>query len=113
MTLENQCALKGSSVVMKCKYDYPFGHIVTSVSWYKARLVSGMYKLFYLSSLPSPPNFEYVGNYRGDCSLEINDVQHTDEGAYYFSFETTFNRWRSKTSAYLSVKGNDKMGKIH
>lgn len=110
VTFKSQCALKETSVVIKCEYDYPLGHLVTSVSWSKAQQVSGKWRLFPLSNLPSPPNhIKYVGNYWGDCSLEINDLQHTDEGHYFFSFATTFNRWRSKTSAHLSVKGNDKI----
>ncbi|XP_026149340.1 B-cell receptor CD22-like isoform X3 [Mastacembelus armatus] len=104
VTFKSHCALKGESVLIKCEYDYPYGHIVTSVSWSKAKLVSGHWRLFSLSSLPSPPDHKYVGNYRGDCSLEIRNVQHTDEGGYFFSFVTTLSRWRSKTYSYLTVK---------
>uniref|UniRef100_A0A7N6BBC7 Ig-like domain-containing protein n=1 Tax=Anabas testudineus TaxID=64144 RepID=A0A7N6BBC7_ANATE len=56
------------------------------------------------SRLSPPPDFKYLGNYWSDCSLEIKDVQHTDEGAYYFSFKTTYDRWRSTTGLYLFVK---------
>lgn len=113
VTFKNQCTLKGKKVVLKCEYDYPNGHEVTSVSWYKARLISGENWLTPLSRLSPPPDFKYLGNYRSDCSLEIKDVQHTDEGAYYFSFKTTYDRWRSTTGLYLFVKGNNTMGKIH
>ncbi|XP_073340634.1 B-cell receptor CD22-like [Pagrus major] len=105
VTFKSQCALKGTSVVLKCKYDYPGSHLVTSVGWYKARYVSGRGMLYPLSDQPSSPDhFKYAGNYRSDCSLEINDVQHSDEGQYYFGFRTTFNRWMSRTSSHLSVK---------
>ncbi|XP_038567941.1 B-cell receptor CD22-like isoform X2 [Micropterus salmoides] len=105
VTFNDQCALKGTSIVIKCKYDYPFGHFVTSVTWSKAWLVSGRHRLFPVSNLQSSPDhFVYAGNKRGDCSLKINDVHDDDSGAYYFSFVTTLNRWRSQTFLQLSVK---------
>lgn len=110
MTFNNQCALKGTSVVIKCKYDYPVSNTVKSVSWSKALPVSGAWRLFPLSNSPSnPDHFKYVGNLEHDCSLQINDVQPTDGRAYFFRFVTSRNRWTSKTFALLSVKGNDKI----
>ncbi|XP_014196067.1 B-cell receptor CD22 isoform X1 [Haplochromis burtoni] len=104
VTSENQCALKGTSVLINCKYDYPVGHFVTSVSWFKNVYASGRWGLFPLDKLTSSlDHFKYLGNFRGDCSLKVNDVQHTDEGAYYFRFTTTFNRWMSIKPMYLSV----------
>uniref|UniRef100_A0A3Q3BG57 B-cell receptor CD22-like n=1 Tax=Kryptolebias marmoratus TaxID=37003 RepID=A0A3Q3BG57_KRYMA len=105
VSLENQCALKGSSVVVKCEYDYPFGNFVTSVKWSKAQFVSGKWSLISVSKLSSTPDhFNYIGNHRGDCKLKVNNVQSVDEGAYFFSFVTTLNKWRSKRYAYLTVK---------
>lgn len=108
VTLKSQCALKGTSVVLKCKYNYPVGHVVTSVGWYKARYVSGKGMLYPVTNPPSSPNhFRYAGNRWSDCSLEINDIQHADEGQYYFEFKTMFSRWMSRTSSHLSVKGKN------
>lgn len=108
MTLKSQCALKGASVVLKCEYDYPGDSVVTSVGWYKVRYVSGTGRLYPVTNPPSSPNhFRYAGNRWSDCSLEINDVQHTDEGQYYFGFKTMFSRWMSTTYSHLSVKGKN------
>lgn len=107
--LESQCALRGTSVVIKCKYDYPFGHIVTSVSWHKGQLESGKWRLFTLTNQPSSQyHFTYAGNYRGDCSLQINNVQDADGGYYFFKFVTTMSRWTGKRPARLSVTGDKK-----
>ncbi|KAM9309827.1 B-cell receptor CD22-like [Pholidichthys leucotaenia] len=100
---ENQCALKGASVVIECEYNYPLGHTVTAVSW--SKLLPGSKWLTPLSRLPSPPeHFQYVGNHWSNCNLRVNDAQYIDEGKYYFSFATTFNRWTSGTSTHLSVR---------
>lgn len=108
MTLSSQCALKGTSVVMTCSYDYPFPHNVTSVHWFKWKRVSGNWRRIPLDeNSPYPDHFQYLGNYRGDCTLRINTVQHADEGAYSFGFVTTLNKWMSNTYAYLTIKGND------
>ncbi|XP_058502799.1 B-cell receptor CD22-like isoform X1 [Solea solea] len=102
LSLESQCALKGTSVVIKCDY-YPFGYTVTEVHWLK-RSVASQLKPVPLSDLPSPPDFEYVGNIRGDCDLKINNVRPMDEGRYYFSFVTTRDTWSSRYPAYLTVR---------
>lgn len=100
----DQCVLRGASVQINCEYDYPFGHIVTTVGWAKSQQRFGNLQLV---PLPDPSkHYQYVGNFRGDCRLQINDVQYADAGNYFFSFRTTFGEWTSETSAQLSVKGN-------
>ncbi|XP_047216239.1 B-cell receptor CD22-like isoform X1 [Girardinichthys multiradiatus] len=101
VTYENQCAFKGTSVNVKCKYYYPFGRFLTWIGWSK---VSDGGSLIPLSDLPSPPNhFTYTGN-NGDCSLRVKNVQSSDQGAYYFRFSTTLGSWTSNKPALLSVK---------
>lgn len=113
VTFENQCAVKGASVVLKCSYDYPYDHTVTSVNWYKGQFALGQYKVVHLSRLSSPPEFKYVGNEHGDCSLKLYNVRHSDEGSYYFRFATTTDHWISKKPARLSVKGNKQRAAWH
>lgn len=105
----DQCVLRGASAVINCQYDYPFGHMVTRVGWSKRQQISGNWELFPLPIFQNPSErYRYVGNNRGDCRLQINDVQHADAGNYFFSFQTTFSQWTSATSAQLSVKGNSR-----
>uniref|UniRef100_A0A3B3X1N6 Ig-like domain-containing protein n=1 Tax=Poecilia mexicana TaxID=48701 RepID=A0A3B3X1N6_9TELE len=105
VTYENQCALRGTSVDLKCKYGYTLGNLITWVGWFKAQQVSNKLTQVPLSQLPSPPNhFKYIGDYRGNCNLRINNVQPLDQGAYYFNFAATLGSWTSDTYAFLSVR---------
>lgn len=101
MTFKDQCALEGTTVVVSCQYDYPFPHFVRSVHWFLARRQLGRWVI----STSVPLHFEYVGNYRGDCSLKINNVKRTDEGYYLFRFVTSLSQWTSKNALHVSVKG--------
>lgn len=104
MIMDSPCALRGAPVVIKCQYDYPFPNIVTSVTWWKYDPREGRW--IPLDELAAPPDYIYVGNHRGDCSLRINRIRHEDSGHYRFSFVTTLNRWKSKRFAYVTVKGD-------
>ncbi|XP_038145961.1 uncharacterized protein LOC119786569 [Cyprinodon tularosa] len=105
VTFENQCALKGTSVNLKCNYDYPALNIITWVGWYKHHPISNVWHWVLLSDLHSPPNhFKYIGKSRGDCSLRINNVQYSDQGKYRFRFSSTLGSWTSKGHASLEVK---------
>lgn len=108
MTFEDQCALKGSNVFIRCRYDYPFGHIVTSVWWSKAVHTSQGWTVVPLNSLPNPDH-TYLGNKRGNCDLQINNLRDSDEGIYVFNFRTTIGSWVNKDYISVSVKGNNKI----
>ncbi|XP_061644457.1 B-cell receptor CD22-like isoform X1 [Phyllopteryx taeniolatus] len=100
VTFENQCALEGTTVLVRCQYDYPLFHIVTSTRWFQARWDSGRH-----ITSATPHHFEYVGNSWKDCSLKIHNIKRADEGHYRFRFVTTLRSWTSKNTLYLSVKG--------
>lgn len=101
VTMKNQCALRGTSVVLKCSYDYPSRQTVREVGWFKESWNHGIWSL---GPLPSSEHFVYIGNHWHDCTLKINDIRYADQGNYYFRFETNYNKWRSTFPAYISVK---------
>lgn len=102
----NPCALKGSSVQLRCSYNYSDGETVTKAAWYKGDLQSGTWKRVELSNLPSYQNrTEYVGDQQDDCGLLIHNLQDDDTGHYYFRFDTRTRGWRSRGSVYLTVTG--------
>ncbi|XP_061899741.1 B-cell receptor CD22-like isoform X3 [Entelurus aequoreus] len=104
VTFKDQCALEGASVLIGCEYDYPLGHLVTSVAWYRGQQMSDRWILYSLPTSSTQVHFQYVGNSRGNCSLRINNLKRADEGHYFFSFKTLLNSWTSRRPLHLSVK---------
>ncbi|KAM9797884.1 sialic acid-binding Ig-like lectin 10 [Neosynchiropus ocellatus] len=96
-----QCAVSGSTTIIKCSYDYPKTHSVISVAWSKRMFVNGVWQKVALTL--ESGKYEYAGNYKGNCNLKIKNIQYSDQGRYYFSFTTNIDRWSSPTAAYLSV----------
>lgn len=90
------CALRGTSPVLQCSYDYPSLSYIRKVVWFKEVQRR-------LQSLPSS-RFQFVGDKSHNCNLKINNIRHTDEGWYYFRFETYFSGWTSKIPAYIFVR---------
>ncbi|TWW54441.1 hypothetical protein D4764_0259770 [Takifugu flavidus] len=99
------CVLRGASAVINCRYSNPFSHAVIEVGWWKQYQMVGYW---WPGSLPnfwaSSQRYRYLGDFISDCRLQINDVQHADAGYYFFSFYTTFEDQKSKTSTKLYVK---------
>uniref|UniRef100_A0A3B4AVV3 Ig-like domain-containing protein n=1 Tax=Periophthalmus magnuspinnatus TaxID=409849 RepID=A0A3B4AVV3_9GOBI len=102
VTVQSQCALRGSTVVLQCYYDYPLWHTVKHVKWFKGRL-QDTGSSYALESL-TVSRFEYVGDKDHNCDLKIKNVQSIDEGLYFFMFETSRDRWRSRNPPYLFVQ---------
>ncbi|KAJ8262666.1 hypothetical protein COCON_G00151230, partial [Conger conger] len=86
-TPERICALKGSSVDMRCTYSYPTWHKVQKAFW------------FIRWSPPQEPEdlsldpeysgrVEYRENLNRDCTFRIKQLRETDAKTYYFRFLT-------------------------
>ncbi|XP_030605075.1 B-cell receptor CD22-like [Archocentrus centrarchus] len=106
VTFENQdlCALKGSSVTLRCLYNYTVGKTVRKTAWFKGHLEKGLWKRVELSGLPSYRNrTEYLGDRQHNCSLAIHDLREDDTGHYYFRFDTDTLGIRSRGSVFLTV----------
>ncbi|XP_029306763.1 B-cell receptor CD22 [Cottoperca gobio] len=100
----NPCALKGSSVELRCSYNYTDGETVENTVWHKGELKNGTWRRVQLSDLPSYENrSEYFGDRQHNCGLAIHNLQDNDTGHYYFRFDTKTIGWRSKKSVYLTV----------
>ncbi|KAF6732517.1 B-cell receptor CD22 [Oryzias melastigma] len=82
------CALKGSSVILPCYYDYPESLVVEGVKWgHKENFFDGPF--IYDSELNQTwSRFTYSGDKNHNCSLRIDQVEDGDAGKFAFRFIT-------------------------
>ncbi|KAK2844242.1 hypothetical protein Q5P01_010901 [Channa striata] len=100
----NPCAIKGTSVVFRCTYNYTDGETATKTTWYKGAMKDGIWTRVRLSEFPSYDNrSEYLGDLQYNCSLALHELEANDTGYYYFRLDTDKYGWRSKKSVHLSV----------
>uniref|UniRef100_A0A3B4EQ28 B-cell receptor CD22 n=1 Tax=Pundamilia nyererei TaxID=303518 RepID=A0A3B4EQ28_9CICH len=100
----HMCVVKGSSVVILCSFSYPDNHIVQEVMWGHKNIFAGPF-IYHSGSNNSSSRFQYVGNKRNNCSLQIHQVEHSDEGKYAFRFITnsTNGQWTGKSGSTLKI----------
>uniref|UniRef100_A0A3Q4I8W5 Ig-like domain-containing protein n=1 Tax=Neolamprologus brichardi TaxID=32507 RepID=A0A3Q4I8W5_NEOBR len=101
----HMCVVKGSSVVTLCPFSYPDKHIVQEVMWgHNKNIFAGPF-IYHSGSNNSSLRFQYVGDKRNNCSLQIHQVEHSDEGKYAFRFITnsTNGQWTGKSGSTLKI----------
>ncbi|KAJ8247237.1 hypothetical protein COCON_G00234380, partial [Conger conger] len=86
-TRERICALKGSSVDMRCTYSYPTGHSVQKAFWF---INWDPWDPKDLSLVPEySGRVEYRGNLNRTCrTFRIKQLRESDSQTYYFRFLT-------------------------
>ncbi|XP_034150194.1 uncharacterized protein LOC117594878 [Esox lucius] len=85
-------ALKGSTVDLPCKYQYPNNHTLSWSSLYVQERRDE--RPVILSSLPEySGHVKYLGDNVSDCTLRITDLRETDSAEYKFRFKTHYGEW--------------------
>ncbi|XP_048054335.1 B-cell receptor CD22-like [Megalobrama amblycephala] len=82
------CALKNSSVIMKCTYTYPTGYWIMNVFWTKTM---EKYNGEFLDLSKDPEysqRLQYLGDKRQNCTIRLSHVTLKDSRKYYFRFTT-------------------------
>ncbi|XP_050957592.1 B-cell receptor CD22-like [Labeo rohita] len=83
------CALKNSSVIMRCSYTYPTGYQIMNVFWTKTHDKKASEEYPDLSEDPEySQRLQYLGDKQQNCTIRLNHVTQKDSHMYYFRFTT-------------------------
>ncbi|XDV16443.1 hypothetical protein PO909_016154 [Leuciscus waleckii] len=97
------CALKDSTVIMRCTYKYPTGYQIMKAFWTKTPVKdNGEYP-----DLSEDPEYsqrlQYLGDKQQNCTVRLSHVTLKDEDEYYFRFITDKEKWIGKPGVTLNV----------
>ncbi|XP_069040715.1 B-cell receptor CD22-like isoform X3 [Lepisosteus oculatus] len=116
------CAVRGSSVVFNCSYDYP--NTFTQYREYKLKVTTVMWCYNDEDCIPGPNTViyiyhsghgpvrfnywgrvEYLGDKQKTCTVKIKEIRTSDQGTYRFRFETNDpkGKWAGDPGVSLSV----------
>ncbi|XP_037399187.1 B-cell receptor CD22-like [Pygocentrus nattereri] len=98
------CALKGSTVTIRCTYTYPRGRVVLRAFWTK-QWGRGSEPPDLLDDPEYRGRVQYLGDKQHNCTLRLRNVRETDQSKYYFRFLTnqTGGKYQGAGGVDLSV----------
>uniref|UniRef100_A0A671TXN6 Ig-like domain-containing protein n=1 Tax=Sparus aurata TaxID=8175 RepID=A0A671TXN6_SPAAU len=113
------CAVKGSTVTLPCTFT-PLQSVdvdgrkvpieIVRVRWCQKHLIChGSTPTVYDSdSTTNDPRYKYLGDKKGNCTLQITDIREEDEETFVFRMEAndSSGHWTGRSGVRVSVKGD-------
>ncbi|XP_035472375.2 B-cell receptor CD22 [Scophthalmus maximus] len=99
------CAVKGSSVVIPCSFQYPPAKKIKFVMWdHENYDMLGPF-VYDSRSADTSSKYQYIGDKHHNCSLRVNQVEHKDAGTYRFRFESNSRagKWTGQGGSILKI----------
>ncbi|XP_039503144.1 B-cell receptor CD22-like isoform X2 [Pimephales promelas] len=97
------CALKDSTVIMRCTYKYPISYQIKKVFWTKGPLIMSVEA----PDLSNDPEYrqrlQYLGDEQQNCTVRLSHVTLKDSQIYYCRFITDRYKWTGKPGVTLTV----------
>ncbi|XP_067296770.1 B-cell receptor CD22-like [Pseudorasbora parva] len=99
------CALKDSTVIMRCSYTYPTGYQINEVLWIKGPIQWSLGLPDRSEDTKNSPRLQYLGDKQKSCTVRLSHVVLEDSAEYYFRFITdkTGGRWTGIPGVTLTV----------
>ncbi|CAM4462346.1 unnamed protein product [Leuciscus chuanchicus] len=80
------CALKDSTVIMRCTYKYPTGYQIMKVFWTES--LKGVEPPDLSNDTEYSQRLQYLGDKQQNCTVRLSHVTLKDSHMYYFKFIT-------------------------
>ncbi|CAM4463924.1 unnamed protein product [Leuciscus chuanchicus] len=98
------CALKDSTVIMRCTYTYPTGHQIEKVLWTN-EYMNGVDPRNLSNDPEYSQRLQYLGDKQQNCTVRLSHVTLKDSHMYYFRFITDKpdGKWTGAPGVNLTV----------
>ncbi|XP_067298480.1 B-cell receptor CD22-like [Pseudorasbora parva] len=97
------CALKDSTVIMRCSYTYPTGHQIEKVFWTNTPVKDNVEPPDLSNDTQYSQRLQYLGDKQQNCTVRLSHVTLKDSHEYYFRFITNKGKWTGNPGVTLTV----------
>uniref|UniRef100_A0A8C9R447 Ig-like domain-containing protein n=1 Tax=Scleropages formosus TaxID=113540 RepID=A0A8C9R447_SCLFO len=101
------CAVRGSTVIIKCTYDYPEGNVQEEMWCLNHMYCTGTEYVCHSENRSIAPQFkdraQCLSDKQKNCTLKVKNITDTDAGEYRFRFISDKDRWTGQDGVTLII----------